>query len=258
EAVDLARQALRLDPTGDPRSLRSLADQLARTGRLDDEARSWYCLAVALPDEDPEGLAAARRATELDAGYFAAWYQLAERLHERGDTSAAVRAVAAGAAARPGDHYVQRTAASKLRRFARPAEAEQYADRAVDLAPLDASMWVERVRVLGAAGRWDEAFAAAGTAAELAAAYPGETESDVAEWLRWLGLDLAEAGRHAEAVAVTTDAVEIYRRLAARDPDRFEPDLAAVSESLDERSAALDRVARPGLLARLVALLRNA
>jgi tetratricopeptide (TPR) repeat protein len=46
--------------------------------------------------------------------------------------------------------------------------------------------------------------------------------------LNKLGIQLSDLERHEEALAVTTEAVEIYRQLAEANPTAFEPDLAYV------------------------------
>jgi predicted secreted protein len=51
--------------------------------------------------------------------------------------------------------------------------------------------------------------------------------SERAGWLTWHALVLAEAGRRAEALAVSQDAVDLYRELAATSSDAYLPDLAA-------------------------------
>jgi tetratricopeptide (TPR) repeat protein len=56
-----------------------------------------------------------------------------------------------------------------------------------------------------------------------------------------LGLRLGNAGRAEEALAATTEAADIYRRLAAARPDAFEPDLAA---SLTSLGAVLSELGR--------------
>ncbi|MGH3570134.1 MAG: tetratricopeptide repeat protein, partial [Pseudonocardia sp.] len=51
-------------------------------------------------------------------------------------------------------------------------------------------------------------------------------EPDLASSLNNLSVMLSNLGRREDALTATTDAVEIYRRLAATNPAAFEPDLA--------------------------------
>ncbi|WP_327713284.1 tetratricopeptide repeat protein (plasmid) [Streptomyces sp. NBC_00464] len=66
-------------------------------------------------------------------------------------------------------------------------------------------------------------------------------ESDLAASLINLGANLSEMGRRAEALTATEQAVEIYRRLAAGNPDAYESDLAA---SLSNLGANLSEMGR--------------
>ena len=52
---------------------------------------------------------------------------------------------------------------------------------------------------------------------------------------------MAKLGRREDALAATTEAVEIYRELAAARPDAFRPDLAM---SLTNQSTALAELGR--------------
>ena len=54
----------------------------------------------------------------------------------------------------------------------------------------------------------------------------GLDDSERASLLNGHSVDLSDAGKEAEALEAIKDAVEIYRRLAADNPARFEPDLA--------------------------------
>jgi tetratricopeptide (TPR) repeat protein len=55
---------------------------------------------------------------------------------------------------------------------------------------------------------------------------PGAFEPDLARALNNLSVDLSNLGRREEALAATSEAVEVYRRLAGVNPGAFEPDLA--------------------------------
>ena len=73
--------------------------------------------------------------------------------------------------------------------------------------------------------------AAATLGQRIASRLPAGTEPAVrAYWLSNLGLRLAELGRPADALPLTQEAVTIYRELAAANPDRYRPDLAAIPE----------------------------
>lgn len=56
-----------------------------------------------------------------------------------------------------------------------------------------------------------------------------------------LGEQLAELGRHGEALTATEQAVEIFRRLAASHPDEYETSLATALSNLGTRLAELQR-----------------
>ncbi|MBK8075385.1 MAG: tetratricopeptide repeat protein [Kineosporiaceae bacterium] len=62
-----------------------------------------------------------------------------------------------------------------------------------------------------------------------------------ARLLNNLGIRLSDLGRREEALAVTEQAIEIYRRLAAARPDAFDPDLAMALTSLGIRLSDLGR-----------------
>jgi tetratricopeptide (TPR) repeat protein len=64
-----------------------------------------------------------------------------------------------------------------------------------------------------------------------------------ARWLSWLGTALAQIGRPAEALPAEQEALEAYRELAAADPDRYRPDLAASLSNLGVLYAQLGRPA---------------
>ena len=72
-------------------------------------------------------------------------------------------------------------------------------------------------------------------------------DNSKAHYLNNLSNDYAAAGRHAEAMEAIREAVEIYRRLAASSPARYEPDLATGRNNLStclsatgDRQGALD------------------
>ena len=48
-----------------------------------------------------------------------------------------------------------------------------------------------------------------------------------ARWVSWFGIALDQTGQASEALPATEEAVALYRELAATDPDRYRPDLAA-------------------------------
>ncbi len=64
-----------------------------------------------------------------------------------------------------------------------------------------------------------------------------------ARWLVVRGQTLGQLGSHDEAFAVTQQAVDIYQQLAAKNPGRYRPDLAAGLSSLGARFSQLGRPA---------------
>ncbi|MFE1206276.1 tetratricopeptide repeat protein, partial [Streptomyces sp. NPDC058762] len=66
-------------------------------------------------------------------------------------------------------------------------------------------------------------------------------EPDLAGSLSNLGVQLAEAGRHGEALTTAEEAVDIRRRLAQDNPAAFEPDLAGSLSNLGNRLAQAGR-----------------
>ncbi|MFG2825766.1 tetratricopeptide repeat protein [Kitasatospora sp. NPDC048365] len=76
---------------------------------------------------------------------------------------------------------------------------------------------------------------------ELAHEDPAAYEPDLATSLTNLGIWLSEAGRQAEALTTSEQAVEIYRRLAAANPAAFESDLAASLTNLGIRLSEVGR-----------------
>ncbi|WTA24484.1 tetratricopeptide repeat protein (plasmid) [Streptomyces sp. NBC_00853] len=76
---------------------------------------------------------------------------------------------------------------------------------------------------------------------QLARDNPAAYEPDLAGSLSNLGIRLSEAGRRAEALTATEQAVEIYRRLAADNPAAYEPDLAGSLSNLGNRLSEAGR-----------------
>ncbi|MFD6936931.1 trypsin-like peptidase domain-containing protein [Streptomyces goshikiensis] len=70
---------------------------------------------------------------------------------------------------------------------------------------------------------------------QLATSAPAAYEPDLAASLSILGIRLSQAGRGAEALEPTEQAVEIRRRLAAGNPAAYEPDLATSLSNLGIR-----------------------
>ncbi|HKT03466.1 MAG TPA: tetratricopeptide repeat protein, partial [Rugosimonospora sp.] len=71
--------------------------------------------------------------------------------------------------------------------------------------------------------------------------HQADTDEHRAGHLTNLGRRLSALGRREEALTATTEAVEIRRRLAAANPDRFESDLARSLMNLGADSSALGR-----------------
>jgi tetratricopeptide (TPR) repeat protein len=85
--------------------------------------------------------------------------------------------------------------------------------------------------------------AAAAIAQRIIRLLPADTDSATrAYWLDHLGIRFSALGRPAEALATTEEAVTIWRELAAANPDRYRPDLAA---SLTNLGACLWDLGRP-------------
>lgn len=60
-----------------------------------------------------------------------------------------------------------------------------------------------------------------------------------ASWLAERGVDLAAAGQREAALAATREAVKLFRALAARNPDAFQPDLARTLNNLGNELSKL-------------------
>jgi Amt family ammonium transporter len=75
----------------------------------------------------------------------------------------------------------------------------------------------------------------------LAEADPADYLPDLASSLHSLGVQLAEVGRHAEAVAAVEEAVALRRRLAEADPADHLPDLASSLNHLGRQLSELGR-----------------
>jgi predicted Zn-dependent protease with MMP-like domain/tetratricopeptide (TPR) repeat protein len=72
---------------------------------------------------------------------------------------------------------------------------------------------------------------------------PGTSREDAARWAQRCGLLLSQAGRLADALPVTQEAVTLYRELADELPDRYRPELAAALSDLGDRFRELGRPA---------------
>ena len=70
---------------------------------------------------------------------------------------------------------------------------------------------------------------------------PGTSRADAARWAHLCGVLLSQAGRLADALPVTEEAVALYRELAAALPDRYNPDLARSLTDLGIRFSELGR-----------------
>ena len=68
---------------------------------------------------------------------------------------------------------------------------------------------------------------------------PSTNREDAARWAQRCGLLLSQAGRPADALPVTQEALTLYRELADELPDRYRPDLAASLSDLGDRLAEL-------------------
>jgi tetratricopeptide (TPR) repeat protein len=88
------------------------------------------------------------------------------------------------------------------------------------------------------------ATAAADLAQRITASLPANSASaDRGSWLISLGVRLSKLGRWPEALAVTQEAVAIYRELVAASLDQYRPDLALSLTNLGQWFWALDRSA---------------
>ncbi|MEU5757028.1 tetratricopeptide repeat protein, partial [Streptomyces sp. NPDC047829] len=76
---------------------------------------------------------------------------------------------------------------------------------------------------------------------QLAAGNPAAHGPDLATSLTNLGVQLAKAGRHGDALTTTEEAVEIRRRLARDNPAAYEPDLATSLTNLGVQLAKAGR-----------------
>ncbi len=220
EAIDLLSACVGASPS-DLDYRQELVERLRKSGRDDeavevaraavrsqpDQALSWWCLGAALPPGDPEGLAAAQRAVELDPRSYETWFLLADVLREHGDSAGAVRAISSGAACAPGERWVQERAGRMLADdLGQPNEALPYLDRAVELAPELALTRAQRALAYATAGRYAEAL----DDARAACALPSTTND---QW--WVRVQVAlVAGRLEEA----RDAAS---RLAASGDEHF-------------------------------------
>jgi tetratricopeptide (TPR) repeat protein len=72
---------------------------------------------------------------------------------------------------------------------------------------------------------------------------PGTDRQTLARWASTCGLLLSQAGRPADALPPTQEAVATYRELAAALPDRYRPDLADALSDLGAWYSALGRPA---------------
>ncbi|KOV81758.1 tetratricopeptide repeat protein [Nocardia sp. NRRL S-836] len=75
----------------------------------------------------------------------------------------------------------------------------------------------------------------------LAEMEPSRYLSDLAQFLKRLGVSLAELGRREEALGAFEEAVMICRRLAEREPSRYRADLA---DSLNSLGVILTKLGR--------------
>ncbi len=66
-------------------------------------------------------------------------------------------------------------------------------------------------------------------------------DHDRALWFNNLGVALSALGRHGEALEATREAVDLYRELVKKNPDRFLPDLATSLNNLGNCLSALGR-----------------
>jgi tetratricopeptide (TPR) repeat protein len=66
-------------------------------------------------------------------------------------------------------------------------------------------------------------------------------DHDRALWFNNLGVALSALGRHGEALEATREAVDLYRELVKKNPDRFLPDLATSLNNLGSDLSALGR-----------------
>jgi tetratricopeptide (TPR) repeat protein len=109
--------------------------------------------------------------------------------------------------------------------------AESQADLAAALSKLSGHLWELR--------RDKEAYAAARQAAQTWRQAP---DPERAAGLRELGSGLSvNLGQHGQALALTAEAVQVYRRLADREPGSYQPELAGALESLSGQQASLGR-----------------
>ncbi len=84
--------------------------------------------------------------------------------------------------------------------------------------------------------------AAAALAQRIMGMLPSDSEPEIRAYrLSVLGIRFSALGRPADALPAVEEAITIHRQLAAADPDRHRPDLAAALTALAEVLTALDR-----------------
>jgi hypothetical protein len=185
--------------------LSGIRRRLSAVGRIDD--------ALSLTEEVIQfyrGAADGRRATEAISHVGAFLGELGRHEEAMPFTHAAVAA---------------------CQRKVEAGEPGSQADLATALSRLSEHLWE--------LGRAKEGRAAAGQAAQAWRQMP---EPDRAAGLHELGSGLfVTLEEYGEALAVTAEAVQIYRRLANREPGKYEEELAGALEDLSSRQKSLGR-----------------
>lgn len=229
EAVALFRRLSAADPAayepGLAVSLFNLGQGMAEARRPEEAlAATQWAMGIfrRLADTDPATYAPGLAMTLANEAVFA-W-----KLRRWADAlTAAERAVVITrglVAAGPG------ASASELNR----SVAVDESDLATALANLGYLQWGARRRADSLASLRE----AAGIKRRLAQINPTAHEPPYAGVLSLLGAGLGRCGLHEEALAVTGEVVDIYRRLAAQHPDRFGEMLA---KAVEEHEGARDR-----------------
>lgn len=185
DACDLLRTAIAAQPANamlriwladieldDERETQATATAREAVAALPDDVDAWCSLARVLVwvrgTNDPEALAVARKATELDPSSSWAWYLYGQALRGNGQFAQAIAAMHRCARAAPGLEIEQSRVSVHLRELGDPAGALIYADHAVQLSPYAARPHERRAAALLALGRMGDALDAIRTATEVA------------------------------------------------------------------------------------------
>ncbi|GAB6039868.1 tetratricopeptide repeat protein [Endothiovibrio diazotrophicus] len=229
EALQAARQAVRLDPTT-PDAHSNLGIALQSLGRL-EEAEAAYRRALAIrPDfaeahgnlgrtlrergRMDEAEAAYRRALAIRPDYADACYNLGNLLRELARFDEAAVAYRQALAIQPDDAEIHYDLGNTLRKLDRPEEAVDAYRQALALKPDDADTCARLGHTLWTLRRLEEAEHAYRQALAIR---PGDAET-----LHNLGITLGDLGRpndakaaYRQALAVRPDYAEAYNNLGS-------------------------------------------